>query len=165
MQHLSLDYFRQKKEYPVSRQWIKTLYHFLINELCRFDGKYTLSVSLVDESTIKQLNRIYRGHDEVTDILSFEQSEKFIQVNGDSMVLGELVICVPYIQRQTQKIGRPWRFELQHLCIHGFLHLLGYHHETKKERRSMELLEERLLRHKFFAHTRYSTLHPHEWTV
>lgn len=83
-----------------------------------------LSLALVGQKRIKELNRKYRKKNRATDVLSFSY--------GDS---GEVVLC-PGIIRKNAKEGRlPFKKELARILIHGLLHLLGYGHQKirKKE--------------------------------
>lgn len=105
-----------------------------------------LTVSLVDDAEIQQLNRGYRGIDRPTDVLAFAMREGQ-RVAGDESVLGDVVISVPTAVRQARRRGVGVADELQTLLIHGVLHLLGYDHEhSAAEARRMKDMERRLRR-------------------
>jgi len=93
--------------------------------------KATVSVALVDERTIKRLNKCYRGKNEVTDVLSFEagRSKEFVSASVDKNYLGEIIICYPRAKKQAEEFGHPVKEELKILLKHGLLHLLGYSHK------------------------------------
>ena len=80
-----------------------------------------LSVAVVSSSEIKKLNRKFLKKNKATDILSFSPLEE-----GS---LGELVLCVEKIKQQAKEHGLSFKEEMSYLLLHGFLHLLGYHHE------------------------------------
>lgn len=82
-------------------------------------------VSLVfcDDPFIHALNRDYRGKDKPTDVLSFPQE-------GESGLLGDVVISVPTCERQAAAQGHSLEREVEWLFLHGLLHLLGYDDET-----------------------------------
>jgi len=103
--------------------------------------KIDISIALVGERTIRRLNKIYRGMDEVTDVLSFNYSN----FRYPKVISGEIVICYPKIKKQAKKIGHSIKREMEILLIHGMFHLLGYNHITKKEEKKMRELEKRLL--------------------
>ena len=89
-----------------------------------------LSILLVDDATIQNLNRQHRNIDSATDVLSFPQMEddEFI-----SHLLGDVVISVETAKRQASEHQLSLEQELVLLLIHGLLHLLGYDHERSPE--------------------------------
>lgn len=97
-----------------------------------------VSVVVVEPLTSRQLNRRYRNHDWVTDILSFTYKTE--------PVMGELVICLAQAKKQAQRRGIALKQELSNLVVHGILHLLGYDHMRARERKIMRILEARILK-------------------
>lgn len=89
-----------------------------------------LSIAIVDDAGIQELNSKYRGIDSPTDVLSFPQE--------DDRILGDVVISLETAERQASEEGRPLKEELCILLIHGVLHLLGYDHEEEEEAEEME---------------------------
>lgn len=98
---------------------------------------YEISVSLVNNMEIKNLNKKYRNIDNSTDVLSFplldsnnifEGSEKFA---GRDLPLGDIVISMEKVKEQAHIYGHDIKRELAFLLIHGTLHLLGYDHENR----------------------------------
>jgi len=103
-----------------------------------------LTVSLVDDATIRRLNRTYRGTDRPTDVLAFAMREG-ARTPGDQAVLGDVVISLDTATRQASERGVPTAEEVRTLLIHGVLHLLGYDHErSAAEARRMHAMERRL---------------------
>lgn len=108
-----------------------------------------VSVSLVDEDLIHQINRDYRHIDRVTDVISFafldnEDRENILKSDGD-VVLGDIYICLDVAKRQAEEYGHSLNRELRFLFIHGLLHLLGYDHMTKEDEEIMFPLQEKIL--------------------
>ncbi|HXB54663.1 MAG TPA: rRNA maturation RNase YbeY [Vicinamibacteria bacterium] len=101
----------------------------------RVSGEVTLV--LAGDGTLRRLNREYRRRDRPTDVLSFTGS-------GGREGLGDIVISVKTAERNARGEGRRLAQELDILALHGFLHLLGYDHETDDG--TMDRLEERLRR-------------------
>src|SRR5262245_8330187 len=97
-----------------------------------------VTVVLVSDARIRELNRRYRGTDYATDVLSFPLGGK----GGPS--LGDIVIATGVARRQARDLGHSLAVELRILSLHGLLHLLGYDHERDTGR--MRRLEQRLLR-------------------
>jgi probable rRNA maturation factor len=87
-----------------------------------------LSVLLTDDRRMADLNRTYRGVDGPTDVLSFPQNDTSESVDLDLM--GDIVISIPTAALQARESGISLDVEVEHLALHGFLHLLGHDHET-----------------------------------
>jgi probable rRNA maturation factor len=106
-----------------------------------------VSVSFVDDEEIHALNRAYRGVDRPTDVLSFalEEGDDFPAPDGTLPVLGDIVISVPTAVRQAAEYGHSVERETGFLLVHGFLHLLGYDHDTEEAEREMFGLQEEVL--------------------
>ena len=96
-----------------------------------------LSVVLVDDEIIQQLNRDYRHKDRPTDVLSFAMSEGEFGALDPNM-LGDVVISVPTAQRQADERRQELLDEITFLLAHGLLHLLGYDHQTDEEQAVMD---------------------------
>lgn len=88
-----------------------------------------LSVVLVDAVEMKRLNKVYRGKDSVTDVLSFNLGG----VSDPGPKSNEIVLCWEEINRQAQNNKKSFNYHLIYLLIHGILHLLGYEHEGVRE--------------------------------
>jgi probable rRNA maturation factor len=96
---------------------------------------------------MRDLNRIYRGKDRVTDVLSFSQLEGLVSgACGPSIDLGDIVINPAQALRQARACGETFEREMSRLLVHGLLHLLGYDHEKNRyQARRMRVLEEDIL--------------------
>ena len=106
-----------------------------------------LSVALVTADEIRALNRDYRAHDVVTDVLSFAMDEGLLlSVPARARpYLGDLAICVERALAQAEEYGHSAEREFAFLTVHGTLHLLGYDHETEADRQRMRAAEEAIL--------------------
>ena len=108
-----------------------------------------VSVSLVDEGLIQNINRDYRHIDKVTDVISFafldnEDRTSILNKKGE-VVLGDIYICLDVAKRQATEYGHPLDRELRFLFVHGLLHLLGYDHMKKEDEEVMFPLQEKIL--------------------
>jgi probable rRNA maturation factor len=103
-----------------------------------------LSVLLVDDATIRVLNRTHRGKDSPTDVLAFPVDEK--PVRGAPRVLGDVVISLETALRQARSRKRALYPEVRFLLAHGLLHLIGYDHATRIQKRRMDAAARRLVR-------------------
>lgn len=95
---------------------------------------------------MRDLNRRFRRQDSATDVLSFGLADNAGFVAGEgARQLGEIVISFPTAKRQAREAGHDVEEELEHLLVHGILHLLGYDHERARDEKVMRAREEALL--------------------
>ena len=106
-----------------------------------------VSIAFVDDKTIKQLNKSYRGINKITSILSFtEKDDKFFKkIPKENNFLGEIIICYPEVRRKASKNKNTVINELVFLLMHGLLHLAGYTHQSNKKAKAMEEIEKRVM--------------------
>lgn len=110
-----------------------------------------VSVALVDNDYIRELNKTYRGKDAPTDVLSFPMLEpgEVDDVSSEGEVeqlLGDIVISLEKAEEQAKSYGHSFEREVAFLVVHGVLHLLGYDHEIEEERKIMRQKEEEALK-------------------
>jgi probable rRNA maturation factor len=106
-----------------------------------------IGILFVGDARMRTLNRIHRGKKETTDVLSFAATEGFQIVSKaeQDLDLGDIVICVPQIERQAKRFAVSYKEECIRMIIHGMLHILGYDHATAKQARMMFPLQEQLV--------------------
>ena len=113
-----------------------------------------ISLSFVSLDEIHELNRDYRGVDRPTDVLSFPMFESVeeleaacsgLEEEGQSVPLGDVVICMDKIIEQAEEFGHTRERETVYLFTHSVLHLLGYDHETEEEKKEMRAREEEIM--------------------
>ena len=129
----------------------------LKEEAFPFDAE--ISLRIVTEEEIRQLNKTYRNIDSATDVLSFplieyecpgdfsciqEGDDHFNPDTGEA-VLGDIVISEAHVHRQADSYGHSEKREYAFLLVHSLLHLLGYDHKTPEEEKEMFLRQERIL--------------------
>ncbi len=111
----------------------------------KFDKDAEVSVSFVSNAEIKNLNKIYREKDSVTDVLSFPLTSQdgSVEINQDTgaVLLGDVVISLETAVKQAASYGHSLEREVGFLTVHSMLHLLGYDHETS-------MLDQRIMREK-----------------
>lgn len=101
-----------------------------------------VSISFVDDAAIRELNHRYRQVDRPTDVLSFpmydEEAFAVPPYHNDVVpLLGDIIVSVPRAIEQAEDYGHSLERELGFLVTHGFLHLLGYDHDTEEKEREM----------------------------
>jgi probable rRNA maturation factor len=123
------------KDKSFKRDFFEYIISAGIDVLNMRENKTGVSVNLVGEKTIKELNIKYRAKNKVTDVLSFPLSEKLEIGNWklEILELGDIFICLPFAKKEAKSENIAIDRKLAQLTVHGFLHLLGYDHEGKSE--------------------------------
>ena len=130
----------QRRRLP--QKWVKEVIQIALSAE-HIALKSTVEVLLGGDTTIKQLNSKFRFQNSVTDILSFPtdvQDDQFPNVMSSNDI-GQIVLSIPQIERQSVEAGVGLKQEGTHVLVHGVLHLLGYDHETAEEEKLMHLRE------------------------
>ncbi len=106
-----------------------------------------VSVSLVGEARMREINLEWRGVDRATDVISLEceRPDDPSLAPGEPCELGDIVLAPAYIARQAETFGTTEADEFRLLLVHGLLHLLGHDHLDEAEAEAMEAREEELL--------------------
>lgn len=130
-------------------------------------GKIEISLAIVGDARMRKLNKMYRGKNRVTDVLSFGErsvlqyltkafpkakkekdlsNQEFIAAPDGLNRLGEIIICYPQAKKQAKEADHSLKKEVAILLIHGILHLLGYEHERNdEEAKKMKEIEKKIL--------------------
>ncbi|TYB32607.1 MAG: rRNA maturation RNase YbeY [Flexistipes sinusarabici] len=102
-----------------------------------------ISLLILDDAKIREINRLYRGIDKPTDVLSFPMNP---EESVAKYMIGDVVISADKAKKQAKDAGISFERELAYLYIHGLLHLLGYDHEiSEAEEKVMFDLQENIL--------------------
>ncbi len=106
-----------------------------------------VSLMLVDDKRIHELNREYRGVDRSTDVLSFALQDETDEPDSEfeDEMLGDIVISVERAREQAGDYGHSFEREIVYLAVHGTLHLLGYDHEEESDKQEMRSKEEEVM--------------------
>lgn len=119
------------------------------------DDFFELSITIVNNQKIQDINRNYRSIDQVTDVISFaledddeEDLPIFFEEGEDPFprLLGDIIISFNQAKEQAEEYGHSFERELAFLVVHGFLHLNGYDHQTDVEEKEMFSLQEKILK-------------------
>lgn len=106
------------------------------------DDEAELTIRIVPEQEMQQLNQRYRDQPGVTNVLSFAaQLPPELQLP----LLGDIVICAAVVEREATEQGKTADAHWAHMVVHGTLHLLGYDHIEEGDAETMERLEARTL--------------------
>ena len=100
--------------------------------------KHTFNIIFVSDEKIRSLNQTYRGIDKVTDVLSF--------LEEDDGYIGDVFIALDQAKRQALEYNHSLDREIGFLVTHGYLHLLGFDHQTEAEEIKMRTKQEAILK-------------------
>lgn len=142
---MNLLIYKKIKNNPFSDEIIKKIVNSTIRMIKKNSNDYEMSVHLVGEKYIKNLNKNYRGVDQVTDVISFASQDLFFHKNMNKD-LGDLFICPQKIKKQAKDFLIDYQEEFTRILIHGILHLCGYDHQDEKDSKKMFLLQEKILK-------------------
>lgn len=99
-----------------------------------------VSLALSSDAIVAELNERFRGKAKPTNVLSFPAGD-----GAPGGQLGDIIIALETVEREADEQGISFEHHLQHLVVHGVLHLLGYDHETTADAERMEALEIEIL--------------------
>ncbi|MFV0440652.1 MAG: rRNA maturation RNase YbeY [Lachnospirales bacterium] len=113
----------------------------------KFTSNVEVSVSVVDNEEIRELNKKYRQKDSVTDVLSFPlYSELPLEIDSDEIIaLGDIVISLDKAFKQAKEYGHSVKREIAFLTAHSMLHLLGYDHMNENDEEVMLRKQKKIL--------------------
>lgn len=116
--------------YSFDRKRVREALAKTLKEQEMFKGAVKISLSVVGERKIRELEKKYFKEDKVTDVLSFPLQEGVeMPEDFDGINLGDIVVCYPQAKRQAIQWNRIIDEEIEFLACHGLLHLLGIHHD------------------------------------
>src|SRR5690606_4865875 len=107
------------------------------------DNKISVNINLVNELEISELNKQFRGYSEPTDVLSFEAG--VIDPETGKIILGDIVICIPFVEKQSTLLKNILNNEFKLMIIHGMLHLLGFDHDEEQSKSIMWNYQNKIL--------------------
>lgn len=102
-----------------------------------------VSLLFCGDSRMRELNKAWRGIDKPTNVLSFPAAEP--DRLEQSLLLGDIAVAFETVERESRQEGKSLGDHVSHMVAHGFLHLLGYDHESATEADEMEEAEREAL--------------------
>lgn len=115
--------------------------HILLNENKNNEKIYYISIMIVNNNEIRNINREYRNIDKETDVISFAYEDNE-DVDSEYKVLGDIVISIDKVRDQADEYNHSFEREFYYLVCHSVLHLLGYDHMNEEEKKIMRDKEE-----------------------
>lgn len=152
---ISVEIVNEQIEYEITDQSTELIEKVII-EAANIEGinDGEVVITLVNDDTIHNLNRDYRGVDRPTDVLSFAMNEAsddeleiFFEDENEEYpnMLGDIIISIPRTIEQAKEYGHSFERELGFLTVHGFLHLLGFDHDNAEDEKIMFDKQEKVL--------------------
>lgn len=151
---MQVDYFDETQS--ISKEQEEILYSVLdiaAQEL-ELEDNVEISLVIVSDEKIHEINREYRNKDMITDVISFalEDDESDLdlfnieELNSEiPRLLGDIYISAPQTARQAVEYEQTFEKELASLAVHGLLHLNGFDHQTDEEAEEMFGLQEKII--------------------
>ena len=129
-----INFFSEKKTFEVSQ---KDKLRLLLKEVCKQENAQLSFINCVfcSDEYLLQINKKHLKHNFLTDIITFDFSEKKDQIEGD------LYISVDRVKENAKKYGDTFKTETIRVVLHGLLHLIGYKDKSEKEKKRMRVLE------------------------
>ena len=122
------------------RRWALAALRAGADNLAEPPAAAALTLRIVDADEGRELNLGYRGRDYATNVLTFEYG-----VDPEGTLYGDIVLCLPVLEREAAEQGKTLRQHAAHLVVHGVLHALGHDHLDEAEAAEMEALETAIL--------------------
>ena len=119
-------------------------------------ARFKVELVFNDGENMQNLNRITRGVDSITDVLSYPSLEGIkgkilkaeecrTELEGKYIFMGSIVLCEEKIRAQAKEFGNTEKRERDYLLVHGLLHLFGYDHMTDEDKAEMRLKEKEIM--------------------
>jgi probable rRNA maturation factor len=128
--------------YKIPDNMIKIIEETL--EFMAYQDNTIISLAFIDEEEISIIYNEYFGYAQSTDVLSFNSNT--IDPESGYLILGEILICFPFVENQAKKLNNSIDSEISLLIIHGLLHLLGYDHFEGSMKNEMWALQAEVLK-------------------
>lgn len=112
-------------------------------DLCGRNPELRVALHISTNRVIRAYNKRFRGMDEITDVLSFEN--EFTDPEDGTQVLGDILISIEKAQEQADAGSHSLQSEVEMLLVHGLLHLCGYDHSKKTDFEKMSGLQDEIL--------------------
>ena len=110
----------------------------VIAEHLALNQNYQIDLKFVDASESAQLNKTFRDKNKPTNVLSFPaELPEFVETD----FIGDMAVCIPVVMEEAKQQDKLYPQHMQHIILHGILHLLGYDHIKPEEAEEMESLE------------------------
>lgn len=122
--------------------------HSLLEDFCKRENlnNVEFNIIIVNEDKIHEINKLYRGIDRPTDVISFAlEDDKSVISPSEIRILGDIYICIEKVHSQALEYEHSFEREFTFLAVHGLLHLLGYDHMKEEDEKIMFGKQEEVL--------------------
>lgn len=149
---MELEYYDETKKLSKEQE---NLLHTLLEYAANFIDlpiNTGMSLTIVDNERIHEINRAYRGVDRPTDVISFALQDGDEDDGIDLSIfedlpneIGDIFISIEKVAEQAKDYGHSFDRELGFLAVHGFLHLNSYDHMNESDEKEMFSLQDEIL--------------------
>ncbi len=146
-EEIKMDYYidNRQSKFEITEELEKLIEACIIESL-KVEGltdNYEVSISFVNNSEIRELNRDFRGVDKETDVLSFPMDDEF---SVSIPLLGDIIISMEKANEQALDFGHTLEREVAYLTTHSMFHLMGYDHMVDDDKEIMRGKEKQVMR-------------------
>jgi len=134
---MQLNIFKEKPIH-LPRKRLNLLFHKIISKELKKNYKSVINLIFTSDRQMHALNKYFRNKDNSTDVLSFNIDD----LDEENSVFGEIYISVDIARKQANNYNAPLTEEILRLSCHGMLHLIGYDHIKKDDKKKMKEREE-----------------------
>ena len=129
-----------------TKEDVKSYKEIIRNIFKTIKSKYFFNIIFVSKDEIQKINREYRHIDKVTDVITFALMENKEELFMEALdELGDVFICLDRAKEQALEYHHSIEREVGFLSVHGYLHLIGYDHQTLEQEKEMFSLQEEIL--------------------
>jgi probable rRNA maturation factor len=134
----TISFFKEYEGFEFDEDKIKTILDKLFSDYTV--SSYQLNIIFMDDESLLKINMDYLNHNDYTDIITFDLSDR------EELKSGELYISVERVKENSEQLSVPFSEELNRVMIHGCLHLCGLNDKSEVEKKEMRLQEEHYLK-------------------
>ena len=111
-----------------------------------YDFNVSVNIRIVGREEGTEINKKFKKKNAPTNVLAFVgDPEKENKLGIEAPTLGDIVVCYPVVQEESDDLNKSVKYHFVHMIVHGFLHLMGYDHQDDQEEYEMNELTNKIL--------------------
>ena len=111
-----------------------------------YDFNVSVNIRIVGREEGTEINKKFKKKNAPTNVLAFVgDPEKENELGIEAPTLGDIVVCYPVVQDESDDLNKSVKDHFAHMIVHGFLHLMGYDHQDDQEEYEMNELTNKIL--------------------
>ncbi|XMB66485.1 rRNA maturation RNase YbeY [Mycoplasmatota bacterium zrk1] len=136
MKTININYFNKTNSSTESYEKLGDFIMNIASNIMKINKQKEISFIFLNNPEMQEMNKTYRDKNYPTDVLTFI---------GDDDYLGDIFISIDKVKEQALEFDHSFEKELSFMFIHGFLHSLGYDHETEEEYKEMFEIQDKIM--------------------